>query len=135
MEFNYCSRLKKRNCFRAPNKVAQRRVFHNRKPSQVWFSTVKSDFPANQGNAGMVLDKFWASMSNGVPALSQLIVMKCDDVWLSRRLYCSYLQPLHLSIYFFTERDMAQWIERGTLSMSLPAVRFQIPLGAGFSDK
>ena len=26
---------------------------------------------------------------------------------------------------------MAQWLERGALPMSLPAVRFQIPLGAG----
>ena len=30
---------------------------------------------------------------------------------------------------------MAQWLERGALSMSLPAVRFRIPLGAGFSEK
>ena len=33
------------------------------------------------------------------------------------------------------ERDMAQWLECGALSMSLPAVRFRIPLGAGFSEK
>ena len=33
------------------------------------------------------------------------------------------------------ERDMAQWLERGALPMSLPAVRFRIPLGAGFSEK
>ena len=30
---------------------------------------------------------------------------------------------------------MAQWLERRALPMSLPAVRFQIPLGAGFSEK
>ena len=30
---------------------------------------------------------------------------------------------------------MAQWSERRVLSMSLPAVRFRIPLGAGFSEK
>ena len=30
---------------------------------------------------------------------------------------------------------MAQWLERGALPMWLPAVRFRIPLGAGFSDK
>ena len=30
---------------------------------------------------------------------------------------------------------MAQWLERGALPMSLSAVRFRIPLGAGFSDK
>ena len=27
---------------------------------------------------------------------------------------------------------MAQWLERGALPMSLPAVRFRIPLGAGY---
>ena len=30
---------------------------------------------------------------------------------------------------------MAQWLERGALPRSLPAVRFRIPLGAGFSEK
>ena len=30
---------------------------------------------------------------------------------------------------------MAQWLERGALPMSLPAVRFRISLGAGFSEK
>ena len=34
-----------------------------------------------------------------------------------------------------TERDMAQWLERGALPMSLPAVRFRILLGAGISEK
>ena len=33
------------------------------------------------------------------------------------------------------ERDVAQWLERGALPMSLPAVRFRIPLDAGFSEK
>ena len=33
------------------------------------------------------------------------------------------------------ERDVAQWLERGALPMSLPAVRFRIQLGAGFSEK
>ena len=33
------------------------------------------------------------------------------------------------------ERDVTQWLERGALPMSLPAVRFGIPLGAEFSDK
>ena len=40
-----------------------------------------------------------------------------------------------LSCYFMDERDVAQWLERGALPMSLPAVRFRIPLGAGFSEK
>ena len=35
----------------------------------------------------------------------------------------------------FGQRDMAQWLERGALPMSLPVVRFRIPLGAGFSEK
>ena len=30
------------------------------------------------------------------------------------------------------ERDMAQWLERSALPMSLPVVWFRIPLGAGF---
>ena len=30
---------------------------------------------------------------------------------------------------------MAQWLKRDALLMSLPAVRFRIPLGAGFSEK
>ena len=33
------------------------------------------------------------------------------------------------------ERDGAQWLERGALAMSLPAVRFRILFGAGFSEK
>ena len=33
------------------------------------------------------------------------------------------------------ERDMVQWLERGALPMSLPAVRFRIPLGAEISEK
>ena len=32
-------------------------------------------------------------------------------------------------------REMARWLERGTLLMSLPAVRFRTPLGARFSEK
>ena len=30
---------------------------------------------------------------------------------------------------------MAQWLERGALPMSLPAVRFRIPFGAEFSEE
>ena len=33
-----------------------------------------------------------------------------------------------------SERDMAQWLERGVLPMSLPAVRFRAPICAGFSE-
>ena len=40
-----------------------------------------------------------------------------------------------LLIVLLIERDMAQWLERGALPMSLPAVRFRIPLGAEFSEK
>ena len=36
---------------------------------------------------------------------------------------------------FSLERDIAQWLKRGTLSMSLPSVWFCVPLCAGFSDK
>ena len=42
----------------------------------------------------------------------------------------------HITLYYaIRERDVAQWLERGALPMSLPAVRFRIPLGAGFSEK
>ena len=34
-----------------------------------------------------------------------------------------------------SEGDVAQWLERGALLMSLPTVRFRIPLGAEFSEK
>ena len=41
-----------------------------------------------------------------------------------------------LSCIFSIERDVAQWLERGALPISLPVVRFRIPLaGAGFSEK
>ena len=40
-----------------------------------------------------------------------------------------------LKVSFTLERDVAQWLEREALPMSLPAVRFRIPLGAGFSEK
>ena len=33
------------------------------------------------------------------------------------------------------ERDVAQWLEHGALSMSLSAVGFRISFGAGFSEK
>ena len=43
------------------------------------------------------------------------------------------------TVYYYLmvhwERDIAQWLERGALLMSLPAVRFRIPLGAEFSEK
>ena len=41
------------------------------------------------------------------------------------------LTKTHVNI----ERGMAQWLERGALPISLPNVRFRVPLGAGFSEK
>ena len=38
-------------------------------------------------------------------------------------------------MYIFVEGDMAQWLESGALTISLPAARFRIRLGAGFSEK
>ena len=38
-------------------------------------------------------------------------------------------------LYIKTERVMAQWLERGALPMSLPAVRFRILFGTAFSEK
>ena len=43
------------------------------------------------------------------------------------------LRRLH-SIYL-VEGGMMQWLARGALPMSLPAVRFRVPLGAEFSEK
>ena len=43
---------------------------------------------------------------------------------------------IFLSIFItIIERDVAQWLKHRDLPMSLPAVRFRIPLGAGFSEK
>ena len=49
----------------------------------------------------------------------------------------SYIKKINddLLLVMDVERDVAQWLERGALPMSLPAVRFRIPLGAGFSEK
>ena len=44
-------------------------------------------------------------------------------------------QPIDSCVPLFLERDTTQWLERAVLSMSLPAVRFRISLGAGFLDK
>ena len=38
-------------------------------------------------------------------------------------------------LFYILERDVSQCLERGALSMSLSAVRFRIPLDAGFSLK
>ena len=35
-----------------------------------------------------------------------------------------------MSLESLSDRDMVQWLERGALLMSLPAVRFRAPLGA-----
>ena len=35
----------------------------------------------------------------------------------------------------FSEMENDALMQRGALQMSLPAVRFRIPLGAGFSEK
>ena len=42
---------------------------------------------------------------------------------------------MYRAYHIVTDRDVAQWLERGGLSMWLPVVRFRIPLGAGFSEK
>ena len=46
-------------------------------------------------------------------------------------LQSKYFNSCKVSRY---KRDMAQWLERGALPMSLSAVRFRIPLGAEFSE-
>ena len=42
---------------------------------------------------------------------------------------------VYFSLFNRYHGDMAQWLERGALPMSLPAVRFRIPLAAKFSEK
>ena len=44
---------------------------------------------------------------------------------------CEYID--YISHINYTEKDVAQWLENGVLSMSPPVVR--TPLGAGFSEK
>ena len=48
-------------------------------------------------------------------------------------IYCITSHCIRLC-YIVLERDVAQWLERGALPMSLPAARFRMPLGAGFSE-
>ena len=55
-------------------------------------------------------------------------------VWISEPMVGTLVVQLCLKTVL-SERDVAQWLERGALPMSLPAVRFRIPLGAGFSEK
>ena len=43
--------------------------------------------------------------------------------------------PALLLLLLHVEKDMARWLERDALPMSLPAVRSRIPLGAEFSGK
>ena len=45
------------------------------------------------------------------------------------------VQVWGLNFVYTQERDVAQWLERGALPMSLPAVRLRTPLVAGFLDK
>ena len=49
--------------------------------------------------------------------------------------YCGC--SVHYEIYpeYSVQRGTSLWLERGALPMSLLAVRFRIPLGAGFSEK
>ena len=44
-------------------------------------------------------------------------------------------QPIDSCVPLTLERDTTQWLERAALSMSLPAMRFRISFGAGFSEK
>ena len=49
-------------------------------------------------------------------------------------LYCIHYIIFN-SFYILIERDVAQWLKCGTLPMPLLALRFQIPLDAGFLEK
>ena len=57
------------------------------------------------------------------------------DRQIERQTVKKRLRLFSRKIAIFLERDMAQWLERRALSMSLPAVRSRIPLGAGLSEK
>ena len=64
-----------------------------------------------------------------------LCMNKLFDLDLTIRFDYSIFLAFFDSLVCVLERDVAQWLERGALPMSLPAVRFRIPLGAGFSEK
>ena len=71
---------------------------------------------------------------------------QCTCMYVCRSMYvcvyvCMYVVRTHVyvcipchqkNVIIYTERDMAQWLERGALPMSL---QFRIPLGAEFLDK
>ena len=52
--------------------------------------------------------------------------------WYMAELMDAFCRTVH-PIRSLEERDVAQWLERRALPMSLPAVRFRTSLGAGFS--
>ena len=68
------------------------------------------------------------SIGNHHKCLSQLFPIHLNT-------YVIRLRPLEILAYASLERDMAQWLERDAVPMTLPAVQFRIPLGTGFSEK
>ena len=65
------------------------------------------------------------SIGNHHKCLSQLFPIHLNT-------YVIRLRPLEILAYASLERDMAQWLERGAVPMTLPAVQFQIPLVQDF---
>ena len=51
-------------------------------------------------------------------------------------IYCFFNVIIKAALFIYHSCVvMAQWLKRGALPMSLPAVRSRIPLGVGFSEK
>ena len=70
--------------------------------------------------------------------------LHCSIVYVHGSISCTYTVYYHVGLrtryyharsryyHVHVERDMAQWLERGALPTSLPAVEIRIPLGAGY---
>ena len=59
-------------------------------------------------------------------------------IFVMRYVLKKILSEVYVKHYYclsFLYMDMAEWLARGALPMSLPVVRFRIPLGAGFLEK
>ena len=108
---------------------------------------------ANVVDGGPTLVKHWVKHWVDVPCLLEICCFFSGDekpmveqaIILCKQWRAKFRVPhsrqeacfIYHIIYIIAiiERDVAQWLERGALPMSLPAVRFRIPLGAGFSEK
>ena len=66
----------------------------------------------------------------------EYLLLRCVDNGSESQLQVGEeLNYLALVSLYTSARDMAQYLECGALPMSLPAVRFRIPLDARFAEK